>query len=323
MNLNEAYSVLGVSKSSSPEELKKKFRELTKKHHPDIDKSTGAEDRFKKINEAYQVASTGESTDQHDKYQKQTYNQSRAGFGGFDISDLFNQHQTKQRQVSHIQLDSVISFKDSIFGVKQEFKINREAKCESCNGEGSFKKNNGCVQCKGSGQITIQQGHTIMVMVCNKCGGKASYDECKPCNSSGVIEKQATISVNIPGGIQSDNVIRLSGMGNYAGNFGFMEQSSDVFIKIKVTPLDGFTLKERDVHTNLNISLLEAIEGCEKIIPTLLGSQLIEIKPKSKNADFIKLPKLGVDNQGSQIVNIFVEYPKDIAKLTKLLKKNK
>ncbi len=306
MNLKEAYSILEIPQSSTPEEAKKKYRELTKKYHPDINKEAGAEDKFKKINEAYQVVSSGKGTDREEPQY-----QSREPFNPFGGA--------VQQELSHIEMSTTISFKDSILGAKKELKFNRKTKCTGCNGQGEIPLDNGCDKCKGRGQIMSQQGGMIMVQTCPKCYGRRKANPCNTCNTAGVLDAEATITVTIPGGIHNGNILRVGGMGNYAGSFGPMDQHTDLFLHLKVTPEDGLSLVDRNVVSHLQISLLEALKGCQKRVKTVKGFKDVSIKAKSRNKEEVIIPHVGVNGQGSQRVILDVQYPEHVDQLINVL----
>jgi molecular chaperone DnaJ len=308
MNLKEAYSILELPQSATPDEVKKKFRELTKKYHPDVSKEPDAEAKFKKINEAHQVVSSGKSTDREEIQAPQGWNP----FGG--------RQQHFVRQPENISLSTTVSFKDSVFGTKKELKYNRHIKCQDCNGEGAVQLNNGCDKCGGKGLIMGRQGNMIFSRTCDKCYGKVQVKECEACNAEGTVSTEAVVSVTIPGGVQDSNVLRLQGMGNYVGNFaGFADQYTDAFLQIKVTPEKGLGLLGQDVVCTLEISLLEALTGCNKTVKTLLGDKEVKIDPRSRNKDEVILPNLGVNRTGNQRVILDVKYPSDIGKIINVL----
>lgn len=308
MNLKEAYSILEIPQTATPEEAKKKYRELTKKYHPDVNKEAGAEDKFKKINEAYQVVSSGKSTDREAQHWQQN-----------GIHNPFNGQQVFI-QPENIPIHTTISFKDSILGCKKEFKFTRKTKCPSCNGQGQITRNNGCDKCGGRGQVVSRQGNTVMIQTCDKCYGRMQTDPCTFCKTDGILDAEASINVSIPGGVQTGNVLRLSGMGNFAGFFmGQIEQHTDVHLHLTVTPEPGLRLDGNQVVSSLEISLLEALKGCKKSVKTILGSKEVDIKPKSKNKDEVIIPRLGVNGQGDQKVILDVTYPKDVSKLIDIL----
>jgi len=309
MKLDEAYKILGLTPGVNAEETKKQYRKLTKEFHPDINKDAGAEDKFKKINEAYQIVSSGKSTDRAEQIQWQ---QGQNPFNPFG-------HQQQQKQVNHIEAKTTISFKDSILGCKKELKFNRKTKCKDCNGHGEIAKNNGCEKCGGKGQVVTRHGSSIMIETCTKCYGKNQADPCNTCNSEGTLDAEVIITVSIPGGIQNGNILRLGGMGNFAGNFGPIDQHSDVYLHLNVTAEKGLELQGNDVVMNLSISLLEALKGCQKSVKTILGNKDIKIKSKSKNKEEVVILHLGVNQQGNQRVILDIEYPENIDNLINIL----
>lgn len=309
MNLNDAYSILEIPQGSSPAEAKKKYRELTKKYHPDINKEAGAEEKFKKINEAYQVVSTGKSTDPQPP--QPSYG---AGFDPFNPFDF-----GQAVRVDSIPMQATISFKDSVLGCKKELNFKRHVKCKTCNGQGKQRLNNGCTTCGGKGQVIINQGSAIMIQTCSKCYGRSEVKECNDCSSQGLVEADTTITVTVPAGIQDGNVLRIGGMGHYSGSFGPIDQHTDVHLRLAVTPEEGLRIVGRDVMSKVSISLLEALQGCRKAINTINGKKHIEVTPKSRNKDEVIIPHLGVGGVGSQRVVLDVQYPDDINQLIDVL----
>ena len=315
MNLTEAYAALDLSSDASPEDVKKKFKEAAKKYHPDVNKDPGAEDKFKKINEAYQRIQAGDSQPEHSAY----YDNPFEGFpfGGF--GNPFGGGRARQVQIEHIRLSTTISFKDSVFGCKKELKFTRNSKCAECNGNGQIAVNNGCTNCNGKGQTVVKNGISVFIQTCSKCHGRTSTTPCTKCSNGG-IKSDVTVNVNIPGGIQNGNILRLQGMGNYIGNFGMFDQSSDVHLEIIVVQEPGLSIKNNDVVSFLEVSLLEAIQGCTKDVKTVEGVKSIDIAPLSRHRDEINIPRLGVNRVGSHKVILDVLYPKDQFKLINLLK---
>lgn len=316
MNLNEAYETLEISKTASEDEIKKKYRELTKKYHPDVNKDPDAEAKFKKINEAYNIIKNGET-------QTQTqFNPFNAGFNPFGNGWGFKaQHRSPQP----IHLSTSISFKESIFGCKKEFKYDRDIKCDECDGQGSFALHNNCTQCNGQGTIVKRQGNTIITSTCPSCMGQRQLQSCKKCSGSGATNSTASIEVKIPGGVESGATLRLENMGNFAGIINNFFQSgeayTDAFIHITAEKDDFFKLNGKDIQCNIEISLLEALKGTKKTVKTLDGEEKIKIKPLTKNNDSIILKNRGVSKIGNQIVNINVLYPDDIDQLVQFLEK--
>lgn len=314
MNIRDAYSILELEQSADADTAKKKYRELTKKWHPDINKDPGAEDKFKKINEAYKIVSTGQSTDREDvAYHRQS------GFNPFNPFDPFNRQGAPRRIVTHVELHTTISFKDSVLGCNQELKFNRQSKCADCEGQGSHTLNNGCQQCGGQGTMTMQRGNMIFTQTCGKCHGHRQTENCNKCNAFGFIDTEVSVSVNIPGGILNNNVLRMSGMGNFAGGIMGMDQYTDAHLHVHVTPDAELSLQGSDVIFNLEISLLEALRGSTKTVKTVLGESQIDIKPMSRNKDEIIISQMGVNRLGSQRVILDVKYPKDVNSLIGVL----
>jgi molecular chaperone DnaJ len=320
MKLEEAYKILNLSRNSTPEEAKKRYKELCKTEHPDLKgNSSEATEKFKQINEAFECVKSGKGTDPEDRQQMW-----QSGGSPFDIFSSFfgnergNPHH-QSRMVESINLYTTITFAESILGCKKQMSFSRESKCEECNGQGKLRTDNGCAKCKGRGVVTSQQGGMIFQRTCDKCRGQVNTVTCNSCGGIGSRNSQVSVDVNIPGGIENGNILRLGGMGNYAGNTMFGEQSSDAFLNITVIQEPGLKLDGQNVISKLELSLLEALKGCEKTVKTISGNKDIEVKPLSRNADTIILPNLGVNGKGSQVVTLDVRYPEDVGKLIDLL----
>ena len=315
MNLKEAYSILELDSKASPEEAKKKYRELTKKYHPDVNKEADAEGKFKKINEAYQVVSTGKGTDREEiRYHN------RQPQNPFNPFDPFGRQGRQPNIVAfHIELHTTISFKESVLGCRKDLKFIRQGKCPVCDGQGSSVLDNGCTKCKGKGTVTMQRGNMIFTSTCDQCHGRVKMEECKSCSAGGVVDTEVSVSVNIPGGVIDGNVLRLGGMGNFAGSMMGMDQYTDAHLHINVTPETGLSLDGADVVSSVEISLLEALRGCSKSVKTVLGNKDIDIKPMSRNKEEVIISRMGVNRIGNQRVILDVKYPKDISKLIGVL----
>ena len=326
MKREEAYKELGLSPDASEEEAKKKYRDLSRKLHPDVNKEPGAEDKFKRINEAY-------TRIKNNDFQAEMPQNGFGGFGGFsgfpgfDLEDLMNIHsgfstspKRKMKNVQPIQLPLVISFKESVFGTKKEVSYNRRVKCNSCDGMGGKPAANSCSACGGKGRISMQKGNMIINSTCNKCNGKVNLESCKDCSGEGDLASQTSISINIPAGIENNNVLRLSNIGNFIDRTNFGDRHADVYVQVQVIQDPNFKLQDGDVISNISISLLDAIAGTTREVDTLDGAKKIEIKPLSKHKDEVIIPNLGVARQGNQKVILQVEYPSDINSLTSKLK---
>jgi molecular chaperone DnaJ len=303
MNLKEAYSILDLQSGASQEEAKKQYRELTKKFHPDINKDKGAEDKFKRINEAYECVKSGKGND------RQVAPKGHA---------VHPQHY--QQMIESIEVNITIDFKESVLGCKKEIKYARQSKCADCNGQGEVRQNNGCKKCGGKGRITSQQRGMIFISDCPECQGSFSTAQCKSCKGEGLAQADVSVHVTIPAGILNGNTLRLQGMGNYAGSMmGMIDQYTDVFCHVKVNAESGLSIEGKSVVSTVSIPLLDALRGCERTVKTIFGDRRIKIKPESRNRDEVIIPHHGVGGTGDQKVLLDVEYPKDTTKLIGLL----
>jgi len=321
MDIKEAYSILGVDESISDEELKKKYKELAYKYHPDRNKDEP--DKLKSINEAHQLI---QNYKKHPEQYQQAAGFHNAGFWGnfqdigdvfFNATDFFN----KRPQISNINLSVDISFHEAVLGCSKEISYNRNIKCNSCKGAGHIKTGNGCTNCDGFGR-TISSGNGMIIQSsCNKCFGRGvKQNKCNTCNSKGHIEEKRTGNINIASGTKNGEILRLISQGNFAGSGMLGDTYSDVFITVNVAPYQDMSLKDKDVHSTISISLLEALKGVDMEIETVYGKRDITIPPKSKHCDQIKIGGCGVKNSnGYHIVNLNLKYPEDTDAIIKLL----
>jgi len=307
MNLKEAYKILEIPQTATPEEAKKKYRELAKEFHPDVNKDAGAEAKFKKINEAYQVVSSGKGTDREDLHWQSPTRQ-RNPFG---VQQIFN--------AQPITTKVSISFAESVLGCEKEIKFTRNSKCPSCDGSGENTLNNGCVPCGGRGQVVTQRGGMIFIQSCPKCNGQVQKADCATCKTRGVVEAEAAARVTIQGGILDNQTLSLRGLGHYIGSFGPMSQHSDVHLRVKVAPEPGLSIEGTHVICTLELTLQEALQGCKKIVNTIKGYQDINIPVKSRNKDEVVIPHLGVNKIGNQRVILDVRYPEDVSQIIETL----
>ncbi len=318
MKLTEAYKLLELEETATPEEAKKKYRQFTKQFHPDINKEPGAEDKFKAINQAYECIKSGKGNDREDFIPEEYYHGWGGGFNPFGSSNPFQQ---QTRPASHIQLNIDISFKDSVLGCKKDLKFTRKNKCQKCNGQGTIKLNNGCKKCHGQGQVISQKGNMMFQSVCPLCHGRSNVEKCEPCKAAGTVDHEVSVSVKIPGGVTSESVLKMQGYGNFVGSFmGVQDQFTDANCKINVALDPDLSLKDGYVILNHNISLLDALTGTTRSVKTVLGDKEISIPPLSKNKEEIIIKNVGVDRKGEQKVILHIDYPEDTSDLIELLK---
>ena len=320
MKLKEAFEILDLEETATPEEAKKQFRKMSKKLHPD-NKETGSEAAFKKLNEAYQIISEPQKAEpeMEDLHWGQGM-QDFSGFGGF--GHPFARGTSKVYFSQPVNVKTTIEFKDSVLGCQKTLNINRHMKCSNCNGEGKVTLSNGCSQCGGRGKVVSRQGNMIIMQICNKCGGRSPSEPCKTCDTKGVVQTDSSIQVNIPGGVVNGNTLTLRGVGNFVGTFGPVDNYTDAHLTITVTPEPGLHLDGMNVVCVCEISLQEALTGCRKIVNTIKGYRDIEILPLSRHKDEVIIPQLGVRGVGNQRVILDVRYPQNIDQLIEVLNKS-
>lgn len=315
MNLKTAYSILEISADTPPEEAKKKYKKLAAKLHPDVNKSPDAEEKFKQLNEAYRVIESGV-----DEQQQPSWNGFRNVYDPFGNNNPFDPFKRSNRQFygGNIEIRTTISFKESVQGVKKEIKYSRQVKCPHCQGSGDKPINNGCKICGGRGQTTVRKSGAIFIQTCPNCMGKSKTDPCKDCNSTGVLDGESSVHVSVPACVVDSNVLRLQGMGNFAGTLmGLQDQYSDVFLHIKVTPEPGLRLVGKEVHTDITIPLLDALRGCKRMVNTIEGDKEVEVSSGIRNKEEVVMSVPGCNVTHRVIVN--VDYPTDINALIDVL----
>ncbi len=329
MRVSEARKILGISDDATQEEARKAFKKLAAKYHPDVNKDADAETRFKEINTAMQVIEAGKGSDHEDDFNMGGWS-NVGGFGGFGISieDLIGgfgfgrqQQQRKSVPAPDIHLTETITFRESVLGCSKDIKFHRNNKCEDCGGTGQKTMDNGCTKCGGKGTVVSRNGNTITQMQCNKCRGQTISQACTKCSSSGVIPADPTITVKLPPGITADkNVLKMGRCGNFGGSSMMGETYSQVFLTVNITPQTGLSLEGNDVVCDVNIPLLDALQGCVRSVPTIDGNRDAIIPEGIRNKNEVILNNLGVARNGNQRIVISVEYPSNTSKLIAFLK---
>lgn len=322
MDIRSAYKTLEMSEDCSDEDLKAQYKRLTFQYHPD--RNPEAPDKLKLINEAYQYIQDYKANPE--KYNPTPF--SRSPFGGMqtiNISDLFgNGFGQQQKQISFppININVVVSFRQSIQGVDKDLQFNKHIKCSKCNGQGNEQLGNGCQNCNGKGRINSQQGNMMFSGTCNKCYGRnIKTKACEQCNSTGVQEVVSNLTIHIPPGITDNSIMRLKNAGNYTGQSIFGDAATDVFVNVRVEKEEGLILEGADVVSHLRLSLLQALTGVTKAIKTIIDTRDVQVHPGAKNKEEIILDGLGVVSaNGKQRVILDIDYPNDIDDLINYLK---
>lgn len=341
------YAILGVSKSASLDEIKKAFRKLAHQHHPD--KGGGDEAKFKEINEAYQVLSHSEKRKQYDQF-GQTFNGQEPqgggqGFGGFDFNDFASQgfdfggsgfedifsdifsgrtgRRGGRRSGMDIQVDVEMSFEEMVKGAKREIRLRKLVICEVCQGSGGKpgSKEENCKTCQGQGQVrrTVQSifGAFSQVAPCETCRGKGKVyaEKCSPCQGAGRIEKEETISVDIPAGINDEQVVSVPGKGA-AGEAG--APAGDLYITVHVERHSHLVRRGDDIVSQLEITFPQAALGDKVTIETIEGPVTMKIPSGTQSGEVFRIrgkgvPHLGRYGRGDHLVAVKLVVPKKLS----------
>lgn len=335
------YEVLSVSRDASDQELKTAYRKLAMQYHPDRNPNNpAAEDKFKECSEAYQVLSDPDKRAAYDRYGHSAFSGGGGGnpfqgspFGAQEVGDVFSDlfgemfNMGGQRKASRVQrgrdlrYDMTIEFEEAVFGKEKEITIKRMEACIECHGSGAAKGKAPitCTQCKGAGQMRFQQGFFSVARTCPKCNGTGTIvsDPCQSCRGETRVQKEHTILVKVPAGVEQDTRIRYQGEGE-AGMFG--GPTGDLYVVLNVKQHKFFERDGDDLHCMVPISFPQAALGAELEIQTLEGTATIKVPEGTQSGKEIKLrgqgvPHLNEHGKGDLIVEIRVATP---GKLTKV-----
>lgn len=333
------YEVLGVSKTASEDELKKAYRTLAKKYHPDMNPGDkDAEQHFKEVNEAYAVLSDKEKRAQYDRFGHDAFTQGGGGgagggfggFGGFDFGDIFSSFfggGGASRANAPVEGDDevariVLSFEEAVFGCKKEVTYNRVEACGDCGGSGAEKGTRAetCSRCGGRGTVTLQQRTALGMMQtsrpCDACRGRGKVinTPCHNCRGSGYVKLTKKLDVTIPAGIDNGQRIVLRGQGSAGRNGG---PSGDLIIEVRVRPHAFFERDGDNLYCEVPITFVEAALGADIEIPTLEGKESYHIPDGTQTGTSFTLRGRGVANvntkrKGNLIITVNVEVPKNL-----------
>lgn len=326
------YEALEVSRNATPEDLKKAYRRLAMQYHPDRNKEPGAEERFKEINEAYQVLSDPEKRAAYDRFGHAAFSEgSGFGYSPFtDINDLFESFfgaafggaSTRRRgpqRGADLRYDMTLSFEEAVFGCDKEIDIPRQETCPACNGSRSASgtQPERCPKCNGTGEIRRAQqsifGQFVNIAPCDRCNGegKVITNPCPTCRGQGQVRTSRRLAVKIPAGVDDGTQIRLAGEGEPGVRGG---PAGNLYIVIRVRQHRYFQRENHDIILNLEINIAQAALGDVVEIPTIDGPTQLVIPAGSQHGDVITLkekgvPYLNANRRGDQLVRLQVAVP--------------
>ncbi len=348
MAKKDYYEVLGLDKSASQEDLKKAYRKLAMKFHPDRnpdDKS--AEEKFKEASEAYEVLSDTEKRKIYDQYGHEGM-KSAFGRGGFDMNDFYRHHQGDLGDIfsqifgggifdgifgssgrrdpnapldgSDLRFDLEVDLEEAVFGTDKTVKIPRLETCKTCAGSGCEPgtKRKTCQRCSGSGQIGISQGFFSIRQTCPACKGAGQVIEkpCHSCGGQGRVNHEKTLKIHIPPGVDTGSRMRVSGEGEGGMRGG---ENGDLYVYIHQRPHEIFQREGLDLLCEIPIDFATAALGGTVEVPTVTGKESLKIPEGSQNGAVLRLKNKGVPSikgghRGDQHIRIFIEVPKKLSK---------
>lgn len=334
------YDVLGVSKTATLDEIKKSYRSLAKKYHPDVSKEKDAEAKFKEVQEAYDVLGDQTKRSQYDRFGHAGANGNpfegfggfegfSGGFGGFEdiFSNLFGGGASRTRPQSEregedINMRMTIDFMEAVKGIKKKIEVDITEDCPHCHGTGaeSSKDIETCPRCHGSGYVNVEQRTIFGAMrtqsVCPVCGGRGQNikNKCHVCNGNGRVKVKKSVDVNIPPGVDNDMTLRVPGYGHGGKRGG---ESGDLYITFRVRPHKVFKRKGNDILLDIPISFTQAALGDQIEVPTITGKVDLKIPAGIQSGTTLRLKNQGTfdvrnKRKGDQLVTINIETPKNL-----------
>lgn len=327
-NKRDYYEVLGVSKGASDAEIKSAFRKLAKKYHPDLNKDDpSATERFKEVQEAYEVLGDETKRRQYDQFGHAGVSGAGAGFNGFgggfsgfegaefDFGDIFDNifgggfssfgggarsaGGSRKARGSDLLMRVDLTFEEAVYGCEKDFDLDVVEDCEECGGQGGFDSKT-CDTCHGSGTVTSEQ-HTILgsflsKSTCPECNGsgKTFKRTCSKCRGKGKVKTHKTITVTVPSGIATGDRLRVSGKGNAGSNGG---PNGDLYLEFVVGEHSYFKRDGDDIYLELPLTITEAILGCKKEVPTLYGNIQLTVPSGTMSGEKQRIRGKGIENK--------------------------
>ncbi|MBK5937050.1 MAG: molecular chaperone DnaJ [Halorhodospira halophila] len=346
MAKRDYYEVLGVNKNASDAEIKKAYRRMAQKYHPD--RNPGDEEsaeRFKEVKEAYEVLSDAQKRAAYDQFGHAGVDPSAggggprgygggAGPGGPDFSDIFSDvfgdifgsgggrggGRSRAFRGADLRYTLELSLEDAVRGTEEQIQVPTHVECDSCKGSGSRagSKPQTCPTCKGHGDVRVQQGFFSIQQTCPRCGGEGVVvtDPCPKCRGRGRVEDRKTLSVRIPAGVDTGDRIRLSGEGEPGERGG---PPGDLYVQVAVREHEFFERDGADLHCQVPVDIVTAALGGEVEVPTLDGRVNLRIPPGTQPNQVFRLRGKGVkpvrgNRQGDLLCRIHVETPVNLTK---------
>ena len=338
MAKRDYYEVLGVSKTAGDDELKKAYRRLAMKHHPDRNPDDEeSEEKFKEAKEAHDVLSDSQKRAAYDQFgHAGVENGAGGGAGGDGLGDIFDsvfgdifggggRGGERAYRGADLRYELELSLEEAVAGATVKIRVPKQVLCGSCKGNGARKGSSpvACTTCNGVGQVRMQQGFFSVQQTCPQCrgGGKMINDPCPDCRGQGRVRDNKTISVKVPAGVDTGDRIRLSGEGEAGQNRG---PSGDLYVDVAVKDHRIFTRDDSNLHCDVPISFASAALGGEFEVPTLDGRVKLKIPAESQSGKMFRLRGKGVRSvrgsaKGDLLCRIVIETPVNLSKKQKEL----
>lgn len=344
------YELLGVAKGASEDDIKKAFRRLARQYHPDVNKEAGAEERFKEINEAYEVLGDAQKRQAYDRFGHAGVAGAGAGasgspfegFGFGSFNDLFEQlfatasgtagtRRSAPQRGADLKYELTISFEDAVRGCQKEIEIPRWETCTNCRGNGAQPGTSTarCSACQGTGEIRrVQQsifGQFVNVMVCDRCRGEGRVitTPCERCHGQGRVRNVRRVPVNIPAGVDDNTIVRVTGEGEAPPRGG---TPGNLLITLNVKPHEYFKRQGSDILYELPVSYADVALGAELEVPTLDGKVSLKIPSGTQSGRTFRLkgkgaPVLQSNARGDELVTVRIVTPQTLTQRQKDLLK--
>lgn len=334
MSKRDYYEILGVDRDAGDDDLKRAYRKLAMKYHPDRNPGDGAaEERFKESNEAYEVLTDAHKRAVYDKFGHEGL--ARGGgasdFGG-GFADIFGDvfadifgggGRGGPRRGADLRYRIELTLEQAVFGATESIRIPTVKDCDSCNGQGTAdgKAPPTCSTCRGAGQVRVQQGFFVLQQACPACRGRGTTvsEPCKSCRGAGKLRSEKTLEVKIPAGVDTGDRIRLNGEGE-AGERN--APAGDLYVQVEVKPHEIFERDGNDLHCQMPVSFVTAALGGETDVPTLSGKATLKVTEGTQSGKLFRLRGLGVKpvrggTPGDLLCSVIVETPVNLTRRQK------